>query len=86
MNRHTLYGCRIAIRQITQSKTQTQTELLRRHAMLGLIHANRKSGSKKDQKPQDLSQRLVYAVYSALWAIRGIASVPCKRALKACAH
>ena len=30
MNHHTLYGCRIAIRQITQSKMQTQTELLRR--------------------------------------------------------
>ena len=28
MNCHTLYGYRIAIRQITQSKTQMQTELL----------------------------------------------------------
>ena len=49
MNRHTLYSCRIAIRQITQSKTQMQTELLRRHAMLGLIPANRKR-KQKDPK------------------------------------
>ena len=33
MNRHTPYDCRTAIRQITQSKTQTQTELFRRHCV-----------------------------------------------------
>ena len=38
MNRHTLYGCRIAIHQITQSKTRTQTEVIYYHNLCHSPH------------------------------------------------